>query len=76
MKSGKWGIDAYDPFDGEDFSLPYEYYSEQEALEATRKMLADEEKLNPSETSGGQGFGGLQTRFYVRRPDGSRYQVL
>jgi len=45
------------------------------ALEAGRAYLAELERLQPSEQSGGQRSGGIQDHVYVVRPDGGFYQV-
>lgn len=68
----KWRLEGYDTFEGEGYSLPGTYDTEAEAEAAARARLADLEKMQPSATSGGQGFGGIQDRVYIVGPAGTR----
>jgi hypothetical protein len=79
MKTGKWSLDGYDTFEGGPdayYPLEGEYDDEQSAQAAARKRLAELEKTQPSSSSGGQSFGGIQDQVFVVRPDGSKYRFL
>ena len=51
------------------------YETEDEAVAAARARLVELEREQPSVSSGGQGFGGIQDQVYVVRPDGSTFRV-
>jgi hypothetical protein len=79
-KSGKkrsrsWQLEGYDPFALEYYPLPGEYPSQEEAEKAARARLRDLEVLQPTQTSGGQAYWGIQDRVYVVRPDGTMYRL-
>ena len=68
-----WKLQGYDTFSREDYPLPGEYETEDEALAAAHERLEHLEKTQPSRTSGGQ--GGIQDQVYVVRPDGTMFRV-
>ena len=70
----KWRLRGYDTFSEEEYGLSGEYDDEQTAREAAAKRLEHLEESQPSASSGGQGFGGIQDQIYVVRPDGSEYR--
>ena len=72
---GKWKLEGYDTFEGGPdayYSLEGEYDSEVQAEEAARARLGHLEETQPSGSSGGQGFGGIQDQVYIVGPDGKR----
>jgi hypothetical protein len=71
-----WHLLGYDPFALEYYPLPGEYPSQQEAEKAARARLRDLEVLQPTQTSGGQAYWGIQDRVYVVRPDDTMYRPL
>jgi len=68
-----WKLQGHDTFSREDYPLPGEYETEDEAIAAAHERLEHLETTQPSRTSGGQ--GGIQDRVYVIRPDGTRFRV-
>jgi hypothetical protein len=74
MQNGKWKLEGYDTFSEEEYPLPGEHDTEDAAIAAAQERLADLERTQPSESSGGQ--DGIQDRVYVIRPDGERFRVL
>ena len=70
---GKWKIEGYDTFENEPYPLPGEYDGEDSAVDEAKKRLAELELSQPSETSGGQDYGGIQDKIYIVRPDGTKY---
>lgn len=69
-----WRISGRDGFDldGEIYSLPGEWETEDEAVAAAINRLIELDRLQPH--AGGQ--SGIQDRVYVERPDGTRYRVM
>lgn len=74
MQNSKWKLEGYDTFSREEYLLPGEYDTEDDAVAAAFQRLDDLEASQPSEMSGGQ--GGIQDRVYVIRPDGTSFRVL
>ena len=72
----KWRLEGLDTFEGEPYPLPGEYGSQKEAEEAAAQRMGRLEKTQPSETSGGQSFDGIQDRIYIIRPDGTTYRYI
>lgn len=70
---GEWYLEGYDTFAGEDYSIEGHYKTEQEALAAAARRREELERTQPSSSSGGQGFMGIQDRTFVCGP-GKRYQ--
>lgn len=50
------------------------YATEAEAKEIAQEVLRENERLQPTSSSGGQ--SGIQDRVFIERPDGSRYRVF
>jgi hypothetical protein len=88
---GNWKLAGLDTFSGDDYPLGDvnvvdgrstldgmrpEYETYEEALADARQRLADLERTQPSASSGGQGFNGIQDRVYVVHPDGIRERVI
>jgi len=69
-----WRLRGFDSFSGEDYQLPGAYRSEAQVLRAAQKRLAQIERQQPSETSGGQ--DGIQDQVFIMRPDGTQYRYL
>jgi len=67
---------GFDTFEGEYYDLDGEYSTETEAITAGRARLLELEKNQPSSSSGGQGFGGIQDRVFVLCPNGQRKRLL
>ena len=74
-QNGKWQVEGYDTFEGG----PDAYYpvgdlhdSEAAAKEAAKNYLAELEKTQPSESSGGQSSDGIQDQIYITDPNGRR----
>lgn len=76
MPQKKWTLEGLDTFDGESYPIFGEHDTEQEALGAAKVKLAEIERRQPSSSSGGQVFGGIQDRIYIVRPDGSKYRFV
>ena len=74
--SKKWTLEGYDTFEGSSYDLPGEFDSEAEAEKAARAKLNELEKWQPSSSSGGQGFEGIQDRVYIVSPDGRRRRFM
>lgn len=70
---GFWKLKGYDSFDGDYYPIPGEYETEDLARDAASAKLAGIKKSQPDEQSGGSGFGSVQDRIYVVKPDGSSY---
>lgn len=66
---------GFDTFSSEWYSLG-RFSTEAEAQEAAQKKLKENEQLQPSSGSGGQGFLGIQDRVFIEGPDGNRYRVF
>jgi hypothetical protein len=73
MPSRLWKIQGHDTFSREDYPLPGEYETEEEAVAAAHERLEHLEATQPSPTSGGQ--DGIQDQVYVIRPDGIVFRV-
>jgi hypothetical protein len=67
---------GFDTFEGEYYALEGNYESGEDARKAANKMFKELEKTQPSNSSGGQAFNGIQDRIFVEGPDGSRCRVL
>ena len=67
---GKWKLEGWDTFSREDYPLPGEYNTEEEARTAAADRLSELEKTQPSATSGGQ--KGIQDKVFILSPTGSR----
>ncbi len=72
----KYRLQGYDTFGGEWYTLPNSYNTESEAEEAAREKLKEIERLQPSSSSGGQYPTGIQDRFYIVYPDGTKRRIL
>ncbi len=75
METSRWSLQGYDTFEGgPDAYYPLEgkFDGESAAQAAARCRLANLEKTQPKESSGGQ--GGIQDHVYIVKPDGSRYR--
>ncbi len=63
-----WHIDGYDTFDGSGYPIADNI----ETLEAAQLLVSARkrrlEETQPSSTSGGSGFGGIQDRTYLIHP--------
>lgn len=70
---GEWGLEGWDTFAGHSYPLPGRFRTRQGAVRAARRVLANLEKTQPSENSGGQ--DGIQDRVYVVAPDGKRERI-
>jgi hypothetical protein len=85
-----WKLEGYDTFDGESYPLgdvklasgatidgmQPSYPSYEAARADALKRLAHLERTQPTASSGGQGFGGIQDRVYIIHPDGRRERVI
>ncbi len=75
----KWSLNGYDTFEeGPEafYTLPGEWDTEKEAREAAKKRLQELEISQPSSSSGGQGFSGIQDQVFIVRPDDSMYRFI
>lgn len=84
-----WKLEGYDTFDGAYYpmgTIPKQgggtidgmkprYDTEAEARADAAKALADLERTQPTSSSGGQDFGGIQDRVYLVHPDGRRERI-
>ena len=70
----EWTIEGWDTFGGHSYPIPGRYRSESAAVRAAKRYLKKLERLQPSETSGGQ--AGIQDHVYVRGPAGQPIRVL
>jgi len=73
MSDGKWKLEGYDTFDESTYPIEGEYDTEEEAQAAAKERLTQLEESQPSASSGGQGFGGIQDQVWIIRPDGTKY---
>jgi hypothetical protein len=71
-----WMLQGYDTFAGDRYHLAGPFFSERAARRAAKRELRKIEKMQPTESSGGQGPSGIQDRVYIVRPDGSIYRYL
>lgn len=69
----KWRLFGWDTFSNEEYRLSV-HNSQELAERAAAEKLQENERLQPSSQSGGQGVFGIQDRVYIERPDGTRYQ--
>jgi hypothetical protein len=76
IEGGKWRLEGFDTFEGEEYPLTGEHDTEELAQAAARGRLAELEKSQPSASSGGQGLYGIQDRVFIIRPDGSKYRFM
>lgn len=70
-----WKLIGFDTFSNEEYSLT-EHKTQAAAERAASKRLQELEISQPSISSGGQGFGGIQDEVWIERPDGERYRWL
>lgn len=70
-----WTLLGYDTFSNEWYTLD-SYPSQAAAETAAKARLKELEQTQPSASSGGQGFFGIQDRVYIKRPDGTEYRVF
>ena len=68
-----WTLEGWDTFAGHGYPLPGRYGTRERAVRAARRQLAELEKSQPTETSGGQ--DGIQDQVFVVAPDGRRERV-
>jgi hypothetical protein len=71
---GEWSVEGWDTFAGESYPIPGRYRSRESATRAAKRYLRKIERMQPSDTSGGQ--DGIQDRVYLRGPDGESVRVL
>lgn len=71
-----WRLKGYDTFSMESYALPGEYSDESEARDAAHARLEELERTQPTSSSGGQDWHGIQDKVLVVRPDGSSYRYL
>lgn len=64
---------GYDTFSSEWYSLG-SYPSETAAQNAAQEKLKENERHQPSSSSGGQ--SGIQDQVHIEQPDGTRYRVF
>ena len=77
MSLQTWKVYGFDAFEGGPDAW-YElgsYSTYEKALDHAKKKRDELEKTQPSASSGGSGFGGIQDRVYVIHPNGRREQV-
>ena len=72
--SGWWKVTGYDTFSSESYDLS-KHRTKEAAMNAAKKRLAELEKSQPTSSSGGQGFGGIQDRVYVENPAGENVRI-
>jgi hypothetical protein len=68
-----WTLGGTDQFDGTDYSIPGQHFSEEDAITAAKKRCRSVERSQPSEHSGGP--QGIQDLTYVVKPTGGRIHV-
>lgn len=66
----RWRLQGYDAFSGEHYPIRGTYGSEASARRAGYRYLRRLEKMQPSESSGGQHPGGIQDQVYLISPEG------
>lgn len=71
---GQWTVMGYDTFAGEWYPLASGLENEPAAQAAATKHLADLERLQPSDSSGGP--SDIQDRVYIVGPDGVPVRFL
>ena len=77
--TGKWRLKGYDTFEGGSdafYDLSGQFDGQSEAEQGAKDYLAELERTQPSENSGGQGENGIQDHVYVVRPDGTQYRFV
>jgi len=80
--AGGWKLEGYDTFEGEEYPLGAEsglqesYATYEEALSDARSHLSVIERQQPTASSGGQEYEGIQDRVYVVHPGGRRERVF
>jgi hypothetical protein len=78
----EYEVIGYDEFAGEDYPLGDPigtravFPSRELAAERARRHLEGLERTQPTASSGGQGFGGIQDRVYILHPGGRRERFL
>ena len=73
-RRAEWTIVGWDTFGGHSYPIPGRFRSEAAAARAAKRHLKKLERMQPSETSGGQ--AGIQDHVYARGPDGRSVRVL
>jgi hypothetical protein len=77
-----WEVIGHDTFSGDDYPLGDPigtravFPNRDLALECARRHLDGLERTQPTSSSGGQGFGGIQDRVFILHPGGRRESVL
>ena len=66
-----WKLRGYDAFSAEAYPIAGDYGSEAEAILAAERVLADLERQQPSQSSGGQ--QGIQDQVFIVRPNGTAF---
>ena len=77
LATKKWKLQGYDTFQGGNdafYPLEGEYDDQAAAEQAALVRLAELEKTQPTQSSGGQSKDGIQDHVYVVRPDGTKYR--
>ncbi|MAS92857.1 MAG: hypothetical protein CMO55_06630 [Verrucomicrobiales bacterium] len=69
----QWRLEGWDTFSREPYPIRGSWSSEAEAMEAALRELETIEKMQPTETSGGQ--SGIQDHVYVVAPTGEKVRV-
>jgi len=69
---------GYDTFEGgPDAWYPLgNFETHEQALTAAKIKLQENEKQQPTSTSGGQEFGGIQDRVFIIHPDGYKERIV
>jgi hypothetical protein len=74
MADQKWILEGWDTFARESYPISGEFTSEADAVAAAHRQLEELERMQPSESSGGQ--AGIQDQVFVVGPAGQRYRVV
>lgn len=70
-----WKVLGYNEFSSEWYGLG-SYPTEKAAQSHAKKKLEELERHQPTSSSGGQGYYGIQDRVWIERPDGTKYRVF
>ena len=70
-----WCLVGFDTFEDEYYSIST-HRSELAARTAAKLKMGEIEKLQPTESSGGQGDLGIQDRLFIEDPTGKRVRYI
>ncbi|MGD0729223.1 MAG: hypothetical protein ABR981_04060 [Candidatus Micrarchaeaceae archaeon] len=74
-EKNQYKLVGYDTFSSEWYPLSGSYPTDKEAFDAAKERLKELEISQPSSSSGGQSYFGIQDQVYIEYPDGGKRRI-